>query len=136
MLLLFAQVVILGHSVIPHHHHTDSSTQHHHHTDSSAQHHHHQDNEEPSEDNSLQLIFSSLIHSGEHLTFTQSENVKVVITKKAFLSLDALPGEFPIIPDYVVRHQKHTFPPNNQIIYQSPLDGSSSLRGPPAFIVA
>ncbi|WP_228443921.1 hypothetical protein [Chryseobacterium indologenes] len=130
LLLLVAQVVILGHSFVPHHHHTDLASQQH-------NHHHDQDskNQHP-EESSLELAFSGFIHSGEQITFTQTDGAKIVITKQALQAIDALPNDFTLPAAHIVSYQKHTFPPDRHIKYPSPLYGAYTLRGPPSFIVA
>ncbi|KUG10696.1 hypothetical protein AMC91_16615 (plasmid) [Elizabethkingia miricola] len=130
LFLLIAQVVILGHGLVPHHHHADLASQqhnHHHGKDAKKQH---------PEESSLQLAFSGLIHSGEQVTFTQSDASKIIVSKQALQAINALPCDFKMPFAYIVSFQKHTFPPDSKVRYQSPHYGAHSLRGPPAFIVA
>jgi hypothetical protein len=129
LFLLIAQIIVLGHDIVPHHHHTDLVSQQHHHHDEDGKDQH-------SDENSLQLAFSGFIHAGEQVTLTYSAGEKIVVTKQALKVMDALPCGFIMPVAYIINCQKHTFPPDRQIIYQSPFYGSYSLRGPPVFIIA
>ncbi len=96
LFLLIAQVVILGHGLVPHHHHADLASQqhnHHHGKDAKKQH---------PEESSLQLAFSGLIHSGEQVTFTQSDASKIIVSKQALQAINALPCDFKMPFAYIV----------------------------------
>lgn len=131
LFLMIAQVFILGHEFVPHHHHNELSNQHHEHTspfhDSDSKNHH-------PDENSLQLALSNFAHSGEQVTFTHSSSTNFDINKEDLQSDDPFffDTKFSIWDFATIEKQK--FPPLRQIIHQPPLFGSHSLRGPPNFI--
>lgn len=128
LFLMIAQVFILGHEFVPHHHHNELSNQHHEHTspfhDSDSKNHH-------PDENSLQLALSNFAHSGEQVTFTHSNSTKVVVKKDNVQLKNAVSLSFEIPVNYSFLSKKCTFPPLRQIVYQPPLFGTHSLRGPP-----
>ena len=129
LFLIVAQIVILGHSVVAHHHHIDIPGKGHHHHEQDGK---HQDPDETP----LELAFSGFLHTGEHVTFTNTEAAKIVASKDAAKSIKALPVDFKAPVEYIVVYQKHTFPPDRQRLYKLPQNGAHKLRGPPAFIVS
>ncbi|MDV4069921.1 hypothetical protein CMT34_17160 [Elizabethkingia anophelis] len=129
LFLTIAQIIILGHGVVSHHHHNDDAKQGHNYHDKDSKHQH--PNETP-----LELALSSFIHAGEHVSFTNSSETRIVITKDDVKSNKALPIDFIAPVEYILVYQKHTFPPDRYIIYSPPLHGAYTLRGPPTFIVA
>ncbi len=129
LFLLVAQIVILGHGMVSHHHHTDLSGEGHHHHGKEAKDQH-------PDETPLELAFSGFIHGGETVAFTNTDATKIVVSKDALKSIKALPVDFKAPVEYIVVYQKHTFPPDRHRIYKSPQNGAYSLRGPPTFIVA
>jgi hypothetical protein len=129
LFFLVAQVIILGHSVILHHHHLDEVTKHHNHVGKEGKDQH-------PDENPLQLAFSGFTHIGEQVSFTHSDTIKYVVEKDALKAIDALPWNFMLPAEYAVTFQKSTFPPDRANIYKSPQNGIHKLRGPPTFIVA
>lgn len=129
LFLTVAQIVILGHGLVSHHHHTDTSSEEHlyHGKDSKTQH---------PDETPLELALSGFTHTGEQAAFTTADATKIVVSKDAEKSIKALPADFTAPVAYIVIYQKHTFPPDRHTVYQSPLYGAYSLRGPPFIIVA
>jgi hypothetical protein len=126
MLLMFiAYAILLGHDMIPHHHHdNEQELAEHHQTD-----HHHNDNED-SED--LSHILSHFIHSSDGFTFTVNHNISNTFTKQLVSLIAIMPDNF-----YQNRFLTPLFlykPPAVNYIYVSPHSLSSGLRAPPAFI--
>ncbi len=128
LFLLVAQLVILGHGIVSHHHHADIANDGHQNGKNS---HHNNSKETP-----LELAFLGFIHAGEHVSFTNSSETRIVISKDDVKSIKALPIDFIPPVEYIVVYQKHTFPPDGHFIYLPPLLGAYTLRGPPSFIVA
>lgn len=128
LFLIVAQIVILGHSTVSHHHHIDIANDGHHNGKNNQ---HKNSSETP-----LELAFSGFLHAGEQVSFTNSSETKIVISKDDVKSIKALPIHFTAPVEYIVVYQKHTFPPDRHIIYVPILPGAYTLRGPPAFIVA
>lgn len=128
LFLIVAQILILGHSTVSHHHHIDIANDGHHNGKNNQ---HKNSSETP-----LELAFSGFLHAGEQVSFTNSSETKIVISKDDVKSIKALPINFSAPTEYIVVYQKHTFPPDRHRIYKSPQNGAHKLRGPPAFIVA
>ncbi|EEI93597.1 hypothetical protein ACR78F_07395 [Sphingobacterium spiritivorum] len=128
LFLIVAQIVILGHGIVSHHHHTDIVNDGHHKDNDN---HHKNSKETP-----LEIAFSGFMHTGEHAAFTTADATKIVVSKDAEKSIKALPADFKAPVAYIVIYQRHTFPPDRHTVYQSPLYGAYSLRGPPFIIVA
>lgn len=127
LFLIVAQILILGHSIVSHHHHLDIAND----GDHQGNNNQHKDsNETP-----LEITFSGFIHAGEQISFTNSSETRI-ISKDAVKSIKALPIHFNTPVEYIVVYQKHTFPPDRHIIYVPMLPGAYTLRGPPSFIVA
>lgn len=127
LFLIAAQLVILGHGIVSHHHHADIANDGH----QNGNNHHNNSKETP-----LELAFSGFIHAGEHVSFTNSSETRIVISKDDVKSIKALPIDFIPPVEYIVVYKKHTFPPDGHFIYLPPLLGAYTLRGPPSFIVA
>jgi len=128
LFLVVAQIVILGHGIVSHHHHIDIANDGHHNGKNNQ---HKNSSETP-----LELAFSGFLHAGEQVSFTNSSETRIVLSKDDVKSIKALPINFTASDEYIVVYQKHTFPPDRYIIYSSPLHGAYTLRGPPSFIVA
>lgn len=124
LFIALAQVFLFGHEFVPHHHHTGLATEQHHHHDHDSQ------NQHP-EESPLQLALSGFAHSGEHVTFTHSNSTKVVVKKDDVQLKNTVSLSFENSVNYSFASQKHAFPPLRQIVYQPPLFGTHSLRGPP-----
>lgn len=129
LFLLIAQIIILGHGVIPHHHHDKlASAKHHHHDHDSKKQH--------PEETPLEQAFSGFLHAGEQVTFTSAAPTEVVTSKTVSQSSDILPADYMPSVEHILWWGKHTYPPDCRIIFRPPLYGAHSLRGPPTFIVA
>lgn len=128
-LLSIAQILIFGHDVVPHHHHSvDTETEVHHHTQGGKHEH--------ADDNPLGFAFAHFIHWGEQISFTNIVHQSVSIEKTKKPSTKIFSCEFTVKFNYPVFYQKHPFPPDKQINYLSPYNNSNTLRGPPIFIVS
>jgi len=124
LLMTVAYAILLGHSIIPHHHHDSvhELTEHH-------QEHHQHDGEE--ESNGLSHLFSHFVHSADGFTTTQN-NFNISFLQKQLSVVAVLPNNF-YLKTFAFPLLKHK-PPTEQLIYISPHFLSSGLRAPPAFI--
>ncbi len=120
---VIAQVVILGHSIVSHHHHENFTV------------HSHQDHDKNGGCVDLGTLFSGIQHAGEQITFT-NDRADIVVAKELSQPFSAVIFDYQYPIEYIVAYQQHTFPPDRHTIYQSPHYGAYSLRGPPSFIVA
>lgn len=121
--------MLLGHCVVPHHHHTDSITNENQHNHSQSGQHRH------SEKTPLENAFAGFMHTGEHVSYTNPEETKIVFSKDKTKSTKAFPIDFTTPFEYIIFYQKQTFPSDKRIIYSPPLCSAYTLRGPPPFIV-
>lgn len=125
LLMFTAYTILLGHNIIPHHHHnTDHDLTEHHQTS------HNHDSEEDSEN--LSDILSHFIHSSDGFTFTGSHNISNTISKQLLSFVAVLPCNF-FLDEFLIPPLLHK-PPAEHFIYISPHSLSSGLRAPPAFI--
>ncbi len=126
LLMFTAYAILLGHSVIPHHHHdTDHDlTEQHHQTE------HHHDDDADSED--LSHLFFHFPHSADGFTCITAHNFNNTFSKRLLSFVVVLPDNFLfhkfIIPPLLYK------PPAEHLIYISPHSLSLGLRAPPAFI--
>ena len=127
LLMTVAYAILLGHSIIPHHHHESAHelTEHH------KEHHQHDGDQET---NDLSHLFSHFTHSADGFNFTTS-NITTNIFSSRYESgsvVAILQGNFLIakliIPPLLYK------PPAEQLISISPHSLSTGLRAPPAFI--
>ena len=125
LMMTVAYAILLGHSIIPHHHHDhDHDVTEHQHTD------HHQDNNTDSED--LNHLFSHFTHSADGFHFTTSHNLTNTFCKQQHSVVAVLPDNFHI-DKFLIPPLLHK-PPAEHLIYISPHSHSKGLRAPPAFI--
>lgn len=129
LLLAIAQVIILGHGLVSHHHHTEVSG------DGSQHHISKEDKHKHKDENPLEFAFSGLIHDGEYVSFTSSDETKIIILKSDLKSLKIFSIDFSPPAEYVATFKKYTFPLERDKIYKSPQNRAHKLRGPPSFIV-
>lgn len=122
---VIAQVVILGHGIISHHHHEKFT----------AHSHSHQSHDTHEGCVDLGNLFSHIQHTGEQITFT-NDRTDVSVAKELSQPFNAVIFDYRYPIEYIVAYQQHTFPPDRNIIHQSPHYSAYSLRGPPSFIVA
>lgn len=127
--LAVAQIVILGHNMVSHHHHTDTFYE-------GQLHHSKSGNSQHVDETPLALAFANFLHAGEQLTFIHAEATTLAVSKEAVHFIKALPVAFKAPVNTMVAYQKHTFPPSSQPSYTSPQNRVHKLRGPPTFIVA
>lgn len=121
--LALAQIVILGHSVILHHHDAEESGTH--------SHSHDQDH---TCKNSWDIAFSSFIHSGDQAVFTDSDNTEVSFFKTIPQPSAVVVQNPAVIFQAEEAQQKNVLPIERRELYQSLHLLSYSLRGPPIFI--
>lgn len=118
-----AYAILLGHSIIPHHHHDTEHdlTEH-----CQTEHQHDGDKE----DESLKYVLSHFIHSFDGFTTLNKHNI--TFSKQLVSIVAVLCGNFSLssftIPPLLYK------PPAEHLIYISPHSLSSGLRAPPAFI--
>jgi hypothetical protein len=125
LFLTLAYAILLGHNIIPHHHHdTEHDLTEHHQTS------HNHDSEKDSED--LSHILSHFIHSSDGFTFTVNHNISNTLSQQLFLLFAVLPDNFSV-DEFIIPPLLHK-PPAEHFIYISPHSLSSGLRAPPAFI--
>lgn len=125
LMMTVAYAILLGHSIIPHHHHDhDHEVTEHHQTN------HHHDNDTDSED--FNHLFSHFTHLAGGFHFTTSHNFTNTFSKQQLSDVAVLPDNFAITKFFIppLLHE----PPAEQLIYISPHSLSSGLRAPPAFI--
>lgn len=121
LFLTLAYAILLGHNMIPHHHHDsiEELTEHH-----NSDHHDHD-----TDDNLLGHLLSHIIHSADCFTFPANHNITNTFSKQQLSFVAVLPDnfsldEFPIppLPDK---------PPTEHLLYISPHALPSGLRAPP-----
>ncbi|MBL7767529.1 MAG: hypothetical protein JNK20_01075 [Flavipsychrobacter sp.] len=127
--MAIAQVVILGHSSVSHHH--DLLFADLHHCDSVDD-----VNDQHPSDGPFGIDFSGFIHTGDQATFTSADRVDYAIAKNNWQPIVTVVPDYSFNHDYVVDFQQHTFPPEGFNTYRSFFLNSFSLRGPPFIIVA
>ena len=124
LLLIFTQILVFGHNMVPHHHHDDL-------THSSQ----HENEHHSSETTPLEFAYSSFLHEGKYITFTYTEEVNISVSKYSPKVLSIFTHHYILGAKYTVVYQKHTFPPDWGDKYQFLEYHSDQLRGPPRFIV-
>ncbi|MFN3773435.1 hypothetical protein [Cloacibacterium normanense] len=129
LFFLVAQVIILGHGIIQHHHHLDKTAEYSIHFGKEVKDQH-------LDENPLQFALSNMPHGGEQVSFTHSGAIKYVIEKQVLNSIDVLSCDSVLPVKHEVTFRKSPFPLEREQIYKSPQNGIHKLRGPPIFIVA
>lgn len=142
-LLFLATGIILGHSIIPHHHHNHDYLNHDHHINNHqhTEHHHgvhadigqHRDhgNEDKNNDESdgLNHLFSHFIHHDAGLSLCPSYNYNHSFLKQ-LLSSDLMQSSFSFIEHFTLQIRPQR--PSQHFVYISPHFLSTGLRGPPS----
>lgn len=123
-LTAFTYALLLGHNLIPHHHHDIGHELAEHHQ---ANHHH--DDEREDEDEGLGDIFSYFFHPAEGFIFTNAYNISNTFSKQLLSIVAVLPDNFS--PDKLLIPPLLCNPPAEQLIYISPHSLSPGLRAPP-----
>lgn len=123
-MMFTAYAILLGHNIIPHHHHsTEHELAEHHHT------HHSHDGDEEGKD--LSHLFSHFIHSAEGFIFTSSNNI--TLSKLQLLLVAVLPDNFSLdeflIPPLLLKQSEEHH------VYISPHSHPSGLRAPPVTFI-
>ncbi|MGF7025024.1 hypothetical protein [Sphingobacterium sp. HSC-15S19] len=125
LFLIIAQIVLLGHELIAHHHYNQRAIDI---TDCTS------DNQKD-DDSTWSLAFSAFMHTGEHATFIYAQSNKTEIAKNISKIAKPFAVLFENPTSYIAVYQKHTFPPNSKCIYNSLQKSCYTLRGPPFFFV-
>ena len=125
LMMTIAYAILLGHSIIPHHHHDSKHDLiDHQYTD----HDHH--NDADSED--LSHLFAHFAHSADGFIFTTAHSITNTFCKQQLSGAALLPDNFHI-DKFLIPPLLHK-PPAEHLIYISPHSHSKGLRAPPAFI--
>jgi hypothetical protein len=136
-LLLFLLFVMIGHSALPHNHHTHRSDFDIEHSSSQAHHHHHDNQNAEHHDHHSNDLGLDLEH-GNHDSNYQSIGVKDVKIKSV-LPVCILPKRFEIINDFLDQGNSNSqdfqaYLLYREIVYEDPILVLHSLRGPPVFV--
>lgn len=126
LLMTVAYAILLGHNVIPHHHHD------HHDHDVPEHNHHDQHHGDDTNREDLNHLFSHFTHSADGFNFTTSHNISNIFSKQQLSVVAVLPDNF-LISKFIIPPLLYK-PPAELLIYISPHSLSLGLRGPPAFI--
>ena len=126
LMMFTAYAILIGHSIVPHHHHDNEHhlTEHH-----DTEHHNHDDHE----DEGLGNIFSHFIHPDDSFTFTASHSISNTFSKQLFSFVAVLPDNF-ALDEFHIPPLLHK-PPEEHLICISPHSLSSGLRAPPATFI-
>ena len=122
ILLTIAYALLLGHNIIPHHHHySEHDLAEHHQT-----HHQHQGNEH---DNDLGHLFTHSIHPDDDFTLSSNQYIGKLFSIKLISVVAVLSNKFSFkdfdIPPLLFN------PSAEQVIYILPHSLACALRGPP-----
>lgn len=120
-MIFTAYAILLGHNIIPHHHHTNEHDLAEHH-----QTHHNHDGDEESRD--LGHLFSHFIHSTDGFIFTGAHSI--AFSKLQLLFVALLPDNFSL-NEFLIPPLLHKQPAEH-LVYISPYSHLSGLRAPPA----
>lgn len=127
VMMFSAYTILLGHSIIPHHHHQTlhEATLHHLYEHTT---HHHDDGEAEGHEHTPHLVHSDFAED-----FRTSASSFVVFSKQIISLFNFSPFTFSLIAE--VNSCLEIEPPKNEfLIYSSPHSLESGLRAPPVFI--
>lgn len=127
LFLFVAYAILLGHNLIPHHHHDHDSTAKHH------SHGHHDNGNDENKSDDLNHILTHFMHSAEGFSFLISHNIPNTLLKQHIPLVAVLPYNFSI-DELQVPHLRDK-PPAVYLVYISPHFHPSGLRAPPATII-
>ena len=119
-----AYTILLGHNIIPHHHHDNRHDL--------TEHHHENHNHDDEDGENLSDLFSHFIHSADGFTLAHTNSINNTFSKQVFIAVAALPFDF-YSDEFLIPPLLHK-PPAERFIYVSSHSLSSGLRAPPAFI--
>jgi hypothetical protein len=126
LFLTLAYAILLGHNIIPHHHHDhDEHLTEHHDTD-----HHHDDN---ADNDGLNHLFAHFTHAADGFSFTTNHNITNTFSKLQLSLVAVLPDNF-ALDEFLIPPLLHK-PPAEHLIFISPHSLSSGLRAPPATFI-
>lgn len=123
--LTIAYAILLGHNVIPHHHHVSEHELSEHHQSN----HHHDNKDGDNDDNDINHLLSHFIHAADGFILTKNQNSNHVY----FPLIAILPAYFPINSIFIPPIKPK--PNAINVFYLSPHSTPSGLRAPPAFII-
>lgn len=132
LFLLIAQIVILGHGMIAHHHFVEAAH---------LENDHQLDGTEPKDDlpdNFLDVIFGGFTHIGNQVVFTNFGSSEIEVQQEAPQDLKKT------LVEYTNKHSsqlnigfnKQVIYAAQHIIYSAPAHTPYSLRGPPVYMAA
>lgn len=125
LFLTLAYAILLGHNIIPHHHHDNpKKLSENHETD-----HHDHD----TDNDGLSHLLSHLIHSAAGYTFPATHNITNTFFKQQFSFVAVLPDNYSL-DEFLIPPLLHK-PPAEHLIYISPHSHPSGLRAPPATFI-
>lgn len=126
LFISLAYAILLGHNIIPHHHHdpkeyftVHQDTDHHHDVDS--------------DDDGLNHLFFHFTHSVEDFSFTSSHNITNTFSKQQLSFITLLHDDL-VLDNFVCRAVLDK-PPADHLIYISPISHPSGLRAPPSTFI-
>ncbi|MGF7025018.1 hypothetical protein [Sphingobacterium sp. HSC-15S19] len=125
LIILLAQIIVLGHGLFAHHHHEEAEIF-----------QHIRGGEVNTGKVDIGHLFSGIQHTGDQITYTSYDNSDLKSAKDTVKIFLATVPDYRMYWEYTIVFLQHTFPPEGHIAYQSPLHCGYSLRGPPMFIVA
>ncbi|HKR05162.1 MAG TPA: hypothetical protein VJY62_11065 [Bacteroidia bacterium] len=131
LFLFIAYAILLGHSIIPHHHHDN----HHDLAEHHASNHHHTSSHHAGDGDSEDLshLFSHFVHPADGFTITTNQSISNTFSKQLVLLVAILPADFLLTPcDIPPLFDR---PPSEHLNYSFSNTCTFGLRAPPAFIV-
>jgi hypothetical protein len=141
LFMAVSYAILLGHSIVPHHHHDPEHkiighTQDHHHAagkDHDGSHHHgasHQHGDNGASEG-LGHLFSHFIHPSDGITSSTGQSNTFSFSKQTVTAVVLMPLD--IMPDACEVPPLFDRPPAFHRILQFSFDGAFGLRAPPAF---
>lgn len=132
--ITIAYVIVLGHSIIPHHHQHEHDHKHNHNQVGIAVHHSH-DHHHESDSKTIDLgdLFSQLFHAPDDFTYKNSHSFSINFSQRLNLQVAELPDNFSL--------EDFDIPPllqwtsSGMINYTSPYSHLSGMRAPPAIFI-
>lgn len=122
LILTLAYAILLGHNIIPHHHHDhDEHLSEHHGAD-------HQHDSDADNDGVMEL-FAHCTHTADGFAFTSAHNFSTMFSKLQLTFVALLLDNF-AFDEFLIPPLLHK-PPAEHLIYISPHSHSSGLRAPP-----
>ncbi len=131
LFLTLAYAILLGHNIIPHHHHDhDHHATKHHDTDHHDTDHHHDDD---ADNDGLNHLFAHFTHAADGFSFLTNHNITNTFFKQQLSLVAVLPDNFSL-DDFLIPPLLDK-PPAEHLVYISPHSHPSGLRAPPATFI-